>query len=65
MLYRILSATNTDADRTVFVGDGPRDEQAARAAGIDYIMVDWGFTDHENKKVVKSVEGLKKELGVS
>ncbi len=59
MLYRILEELHIPKESTVFVGDGPRDEEASEAAGIDYIMVDWGYTEHEDgKRVVRSVEGL-------
>jgi len=62
MLYRILEELNTPKEEAVFIGDGPRDEEAAQAAGIDYIMVDWGFTDHNGKEAVHSVAELKKKL---
>ncbi len=63
MLYRILEELHIPKESAVFVGDGPRDEEAAEAAGIDYIMVDWGYTEHEEgKRVVRSVEELWKIL---
>jgi len=62
MLYKLLDELNfTEAD-TLFIGDGPRDEMAAKEAKIDYIMVDWGFTDHTDKEVVGSVDALKQVL---
>ncbi|MCF6206967.1 MAG: HAD family hydrolase [Sulfurovum sp.] len=63
MLLKLLKELNVPKEKALFIGDGPRDEQAAKRAGIDYIMVDWGFTDHaEDKKVVTSVEELRKIL---
>ena len=62
MLYRILDRLQTPKENAIFIGDGPRDEEAAQAAGIDYIMVDWGFTDHHDRAVVKSVEELARIL---
>jgi phosphoglycolate phosphatase len=63
MLLKLLKELQIGAEEAVFVGDGPRDEQAAKRAGIDYIMVDWGFTDHAPQtEVVKSVEKLRKRL---
>jgi len=63
MLYRILDNLHVPREHAVFVGDGPRDEEAAMAADIDYIMVDWGFTEHHHtKNVIKSVEALKKTI---
>ncbi len=64
MLYHLLEKLNTPREKAVFVGDGPRDEEAAQAAEIDYMMVEWGFTDHADKPVIKSVEELKRKLDV-
>jgi len=62
MLYKLLDELNFTEAETLFIGDGPRDEMAAKEAKIDYIMVDWGFTDHEDKEVVVSVDALKRVL---
>ncbi len=63
MLFKLLEELHVKKEDALFIGDGPRDEQAAKRAGIDYIMVDWGFTEHDsNKRVVHSVEELKKLL---
>ncbi|QOR62918.1 HAD family hydrolase [Sulfurovum sp. ST-21] len=58
MLFKLLEELETEKEEALFIGDGPRDEMAAKRAGIDYLMVDWGFTNHE-KKVIGSVEELK------
>jgi len=60
MLYKILNELTISADKSMFVGDGPRDEVASKRANIPYVMVDWGFTDHLN--AVRSVEELKNIL---
>jgi len=63
MLFKLLEELHVKKEDALFIGDGPRDEQAAKRAGIDYIMVDWGFTEHDSdKRVVHSVEELKKIL---
>jgi len=63
MLFKLLEELHVSKEASLFIGDGPRDEQAAKRAGIDYIMVDWGFTEHESgKQVVHSVEALKQML---
>jgi len=63
MLFKLLEELHVDKKDTLFIGDGPRDEQAARRAGIDYIMVDWGFTEHDStKRVVSSIEELRRIL---
>ncbi len=59
MLFKILDALDVQEADALFIGDGPRDEEAAKAAKIDYVMVDWGFTVHQNKSVVQSVEALR------
>jgi len=62
MLLKLLDELHISKERALFIGDGPRDEQAAQRAGIDYIMVDWGFTDHAHDNVVHTVEELKSVL---
>jgi len=59
MLYKLLDELDFSEEDALFIGDGPRDEMAAQAAKIDYVMVDWGFTDHVDKEVVISVDELK------
>lgn len=56
MLHMILDELNIHAGDSLFIGDGPRDEMASKRAKIDYIMVDWGFTDHSD--AVRSVGDL-------
>ena len=60
MLYKILDQLKVTEKEALFIGDGPRDEMAAKSAGIDYIMVDWGFTEHTH--AVRSVEKLRELL---
>jgi len=62
MLYKLLDELNITENEAIFIGDGPRDEMAAKEANMDYIMVDWGFTDHGDKDVVCSVEELRNIL---
>jgi len=61
MLLKLLESLNVSKEEALFIGDGPRDEMAAKRAGIDYLMVDWGFTNHE-KKAIGSVEELSRIL---
>ena len=56
MLHKILDETNHPREKALFIGDGPRDQMAAKRAGMDYIMVDWGFSDH--REAVQSVDAL-------
>ena len=56
MLHRLLDELNHKNHESLFIGDGPRDEMAAKHAQMDYIMVDWGFTNHTD--AVRSVGEL-------
>lgn len=60
MLHKILDELEHSTHDALFIGDGPRDEMASKKAEIDYIMVDWGFTEHTD--AVKSVDDLHKIL---
>ena len=62
MLYKILDELDIKEKDVLFIGDGPRDEMAAKAAKIDYLMVDWGFSDHGDKNVIHTVAELKSVL---
>ena len=56
MLWKILERLDCLPDEALFVGDGERDRMAAEAAGIEFILVEWGFSEHEN--AVKNPEEL-------
>jgi phosphoglycolate phosphatase len=63
MLEAILRALKIPRDAALFVGDGPRDEAAAQAAGVEYVMVDWGFTEHaDDQEVVRSATELRERI---
>ena len=47
MLDIIVKHYGAHRDKFVVVGDGERDIMAAKNAGIDSILVDWGFSDHD------------------
>ena len=61
MLYKILKELNVENSEAIFVGDGERDELASIASSIDYIMVNWGFSEHKNN-VVHTVQQLKEKI---
>jgi HAD superfamily hydrolase (TIGR01509 family) len=60
MLYKILDELEHSKEKSLFIGDGPRDEMASKRAEIPYVMVDWGFTEHVD--AVRSVNDLKRIL---
>ncbi len=63
MLLKLLDELHIPKEKALFIGDGPRDAQAADNADIDYLMVDWGFTEHPSDlEVIRSVDALKEKL---
>jgi len=60
MLLKILQRVGVSAHEAIFVGDGERDKIASDRAGIEYIMVDWGFSDY--KDAIVSVDKLLQEI---
>lgn len=60
MLYKVLKELNIDIENSIFIGDGPRDKMAADHAGMDYLMVDWGFTEH--KDAILEVKDLQQHI---
>ena len=62
MLYKVLDELSCTVEESIFIGDGSRDEMAAKNCNMEYVMVDWGFTEHRDKHVVCSVEELKEKL---
>ena len=39
-----LAALGTEASDALMVGDSPNDANAAHAAGLKFVAVDWGYT---------------------
>jgi len=56
MLHSLLDELGHSNHESLFIGDGPRDQMASKRAEIDYIMVDWGFTEHDD--AVRTVSDL-------
>lgn len=48
MLFRVMDNFSKKKEDYVFIGDSKKDELAAKNAGIEYLMVDWGFSDHDD-----------------
>lgn len=47
MLYAVMEELSAEKDSTLFVGDSDVDCLTARNAGLDVVLVDWGFRDRE------------------
>ena len=60
MLEKLLKDLNISAKDTIFIGDSKRDELAAKALNMDYIMVNWGFSEYED--AIHSIEALKEKI---
>jgi len=48
MLNMIIEFYEDDKSKFLFVGDSTRDELCAKNAGIDSVLVEWGFSEHKN-----------------
>lgn len=60
MLYKILDELQISNKNSIFIGDGSRDKTASQRANIDYVMVNWGFSDYED--AISSVDRLSDKL---
>ena len=60
MLEKNLKDVNVEAKDAIFVGDSERDLMAANTLEMDYIMINWGFSDYED--AIHSVEKLKEKI---
>ncbi len=60
MLEKNLKDFKIEAHEAIFIGDSERDTMASKSANIDYLMINWGFSDYKN--AIHSVEQLKEIL---
>ena len=47
---KIIEKANVDASETVYIGDSITDIETAKNAGIDCILVKWGYAKKEDLK---------------
>ena len=47
MLYKVMEELAAEPDSTLFVGDSDVDCITAKNAGLDAVLVDWGFRDRD------------------
>jgi len=62
MLYKILDELHLKPEDAIFIGDGERDREASKNAGIDYIMVHWGFSEYQKDDAVHTIDELKQKI---
>jgi len=60
MLEKNLKDTKFKSEEAIFIGDSKRDLMAAQSLNMDYIMINWGFSDY--KDAIHSVEKLKEKI---
>lgn len=48
MIVKILRHFELDPKEAIMIGDSLKDQEAAKAAGVETILVDWGFSDLED-----------------
>ena len=60
MLEKNLADVKLEAKDAIFIGDSERDLMAANTLNMDYIMINWGFSDYED--AIHSVEQLKEKI---
>ncbi len=60
MLYKVLNDLKIEAKDAIFIGDGSRDKIASEKANIDYIMINWGFSEYDD--AVKSITKLQENI---
>jgi len=63
MVYKILEQINTTKEKSLLVGDSHKDIQAATNAGVDSILVNWGFSNH-TENAIESVKELEKRIKI-
>jgi len=60
MLEKNLKDLNISAENSLFIGDSERDLLAGEAINMDYLMVNWGFSDYED--AIHSVKKLEETI---
>jgi phosphoglycolate phosphatase len=62
MIETIIGHYGAPKNDFLMIGDGRRDIEAAKRAGIEGLLVGWGFSSHDD--AVDSIEALAQSLGV-
>ena len=61
MVNKILDIHNVSNFNAQLIGDSHKDIMAATRAGVDSVLVNWGFSNHEND-AIETVEELEKRI---
>ena len=60
MLEKNLEDLKLDIKDTIFIGDSERDLMAAERLKMDYIMINWGFSNYQD--AINTIEKLKEKI---
>jgi phosphoglycolate phosphatase len=61
MVHKILDIHNIQNFNAQLIGDSHKDIMAATKAGVDSVLVNWGFSNHE-KDAIETVAELEKRI---
>lgn len=61
MLYKILDTHNITNTNAQLIGDSHKDILAAKNANIDWVLVNWGFSNHD-LHAIEDIEELEKRI---
>ena len=61
MVNKILNTHNIENKRAQVIGDSHKDIIAASKAGVDSVLVNWGFSNHE-KDAIETIEELENRI---
>lgn len=61
MVYKILDTHNIQKQNAQLIGDSHKDIMAANKAGVDSVLVNWGFSNHD-KNAIETIEELEKRI---
>lgn len=62
MLVKTINNLNVDKNDTIMVGDSLKDIQSANSANINSILVNWGFSNHNEEDALLTVDELVRNI---
>jgi len=62
MLLNTIETLDIEIKHSILIGDSNKDKNAAVACEMDYFLVNWGFTKHEEDSVISNTIELNRKL---
>ncbi|MGB3751706.1 MAG: HAD family hydrolase [Arcobacteraceae bacterium] len=62
MLIKTTQSLNIQIKDAILIGDSNKDKNAAVACEMDYLLVNWGFTQHDHIDVILEASQLEEKL---